>query len=251
MDVLGQRRWLRRSHPFPHLVATDVFVADFYAELERDLLDRLRPESHLHGFERNMPGYDALGVELEHALDGPFGLFASREWHDMVAELLEIDASGHVSGGLHHHPVGSASGSIHNDLNPGWFVDADSERGTVVASRGLCAYGTGEPARPDVRPRELMRAAAILFYLANPPWSPGDGGATGLYSHRDADVGAPMATVPPRSNSLLAFECTPFSFHSFLTNRRSPRSSLVMWLHRRKEDVVGRWGEEPIVYWSS
>jgi 2OG-Fe(II) oxygenase superfamily len=250
-ELLAQRQWIRRWRPFPHLVATDVFVSDFYAELEHDFERRLGRVADAGGFERNMPGYDALGSTFDRTLTGPFRVFFSRAWHDMIAELVGVDATGHVSGGLHHHHVGSASGTVHNDLNPGWFVDIETPEGLVIASPDLCSYGTGHTERDDVRPRELMRAVAVLFYVANPPWSPGAGGATGLYRHRDDDVGRPAAIVPPRSNSLLAFECTPHSFHSFLCNHRHARNSLVMWLHRPKETVVERWGEAPIVYWAS
>ena len=51
------------------------------------------------------------------------------------------------------------------------------------------------------------------------------------------------------NNSLVLFECTPFSWHGYLGNRAKPRNSVVMWLHRPKADVVARWGEPSIVRW--
>jgi len=48
---------------------------------------------------------------------------------------------------------------------------------------------------------------------------------------------------------MLAFECTPFSFHSFLHNHRHPRNSFILWLHRRREEVAQRWGAERIAMW--
>ena len=243
--LLRSRRWLRRSQPFPHVVATDVFTPAVYSELEADFRTRLVEGA----FSNNMPGYDALGVELDAVCDGPFGLFVTRQWHDLIAAITGVNATGQISGGLHHHRIGSANSAVHNDLNPGWFADVEREDGIVVATRNLCAYSTGEPAQENVCCNEVMRAVAVLFYLGNPPWSPGDGGETGLYRHRDDDITAPVAIAPPRSNSLLIFECTPHSFHGFLTNRFSERNSLIMWLHRRKADVIERWGEESIVYW--
>ena len=91
---------------------------------------------------------------------------------------------------------------------------------------------------------------SLLFYLANGPWHPGDGGETALYaSSSDAALTGPAATVAPVDNSLVLFECTPYSWHTFLSNRVRPRESLVMWLHRSKQDTVDRWGEASIAYW--
>ena len=247
---LERRRWTQCDVPFPHLVARDVFRPQVYEELEREFLDWLRQGQEASAFSRNMPGYDALGRSFDRDSLGAFALFFSREWHDMIANLVGIEVAGYLSGGLHHHAVGSANGEVHNDLNPGWFGRKATGRELVIASPDECSYMTGERARADVEPVELMRAVAVLFYLANPPWSPGDGGATGLYRHRDDDVNQPAAVVPPHSNSLLVFECTPYSFHGFLSNRRSERNCLVMWLHREKRQVVERWGEAPIVYWN-
>jgi Rps23 Pro-64 3,4-dihydroxylase Tpa1-like proline 4-hydroxylase len=94
-----------------------------------------------------------------------------------------------------------------------------------------------------------VRAVAILYYTANEPWTPGDGGETGLYRRRTDPPDRPAARVAPHNNSMVAFECTPNSFHSFVTNRAKPRRSVTMWLHRRDTDVVDRWGEESIVAW--
>ena len=90
---------------------------------------------------------------------------------------------------------------------------------------------------------------AVLFYLANEPWRPGDGGETALFHGAGGGIDRPAAVVPPVNNSMLAFECTPFSFHTFLSNVRTPRNSVVMWLHRPKSEVEERWTSRPIVYW--
>ena len=246
-DALAHRRWLRRDLPFPHVVATDVFTPAVYAELVGDFRARME-----RGELRPMAGYDALGLSFDATVAGPFARFFSRPWHDAIARLFGVEATGHMSGGLHHHGVGSASGHVHHDLNPGWFADAGArDDGIVVSTSELCDYASGRTGDPQAEPRELMRAVAVLYYLDNPPWTPGDGGATGLYSHRDDDVHRPAAVVPPHANSLLAFECTPWSFHSFIGNRRHPRNCLVSWLHRDKREVLERWGAGPIVPWAS
>ena len=91
---------------------------------------------------------------------------------------------------------------------------------------------------------------SLLFYLANPDWQPGDGGETGLFADiATAHRGATTA-VPPINNSLVFFECTPRTWHAFISNRGKPRNSVVMWLHRRKNEVLERWGDESIEYWN-
>jgi len=148
---------------------------------------------------------------------------------------------------LHHHDVGSLSGAPHNDLNPGWFVDERSPSGVTVADPSVCSYTTGrtKDRRPVV---ERIRSVALIYYLANPEVYTG-GGETGLYERGTDPVQRPALAVPPVNNSLVAFECTPYSFHSFITNPNVERNCLVMWLHRPKEAVVRRWGSHSIVGW--
>jgi hypothetical protein len=245
---LSSRRWLRRSRPFAHIVGNDVFTAEVYDEMVAAFRGLLRPADGSPGrFARTMPGYDALGMLFRPDLDGPFALFVSRAWRDLLAGVVGVDVTEHVSGALHHHPVGSADGELHTDLNPGWFVDVEPRAdGMVVADHTACRYGDGQPRRPGVRPRELIRAVAVIYYLANPRWVRGAGGVTGLYAAANDPVRSPAAAVPPVNNSILVFECTPWSLHSFLRNRTQRRNCVAMFLHQRREDVAARWGEEAI-----
>jgi hypothetical protein len=242
-DVLQSRRWWRRSEPFPHCVAFDVLRRPVYQEMVQGFREALGGRGR--GY---LPGHDIHGRTLTPSYDGPLRLFTSRPWHDMLAGLFRLEATGHVNCGLHHHLVGSASGFPHNDLNPGWFPgEADADR-IQLAEPAFCDYQSGMLRSPSGHAAvETVRALAVIFYLDNPPWSPGDGGVTGLYRNASDSVSQPALVVPPISNSLLAFECTPFSFHGFISNRRHPRNSIVLWLHRPKQDVVQRWGEHVIV----
>ena len=244
--MLSARRWLRRDDPFPHLVAHDVFSPRVHAALEGEFLRHLHPEgegSTASHFGRNIRGYDATALHFHPRLAGPLRLFVSRGFRDVVSAAVGVEVTRHVSGGLHHHAPGSAAGSIHSDLNPAWFVEYESPDGMVVVDHRAVRYVTGELRRSKVRPKPYVRAVAVLYYLANPPWRPGDGGETGLYDSCDADLGRPVATVPPHNNSLIAFEVTPQSFHAFLTNRRTPRNCVAMWLHRPRAAVIEQWGE--------
>jgi hypothetical protein len=239
---LNSRRWLRRDSPFPHWVAYDVFAAPVYDRLERAFraaLDDAAGRPYLEA-------HDIAGRTVTSAIAPTLEPVTGRPFHDLLAGVLGLAATGHVACGLHHHEVGSSHGFAHNDLNPGWFA-RPAGAGEVVFSDEGVEYSTGTPRHDDVAPLETVRAASLLYYLANPPWTPGDGGVTGLYRSEDDDIENPVASVPPINNSLLLFECRPDSFHGFVSNRRLPRNSIVMWLHRTKADLAARWGSDAIV----
>jgi hypothetical protein len=252
-SIINQRRWQYCARPFPHFVAYDVFNRHFYSELDTafgELLGRGLSEGKESGrFSRSISDYDAYAVTFDYGMLPAFQVFISREWHDMLAQLAAIPATGEVSGGFHHHLPGSRSGEIHNDLNPGWFVDSVDIGQLNLSRSDLCDYNTGAVNGSGVQVHESIRALAVLFYLHNDPWREGDGGETGLYEYRRQSVLEPSKAVPPVNNSLLVFECRPNSFHSFIQNRRAARNSMIMWLHRPKRDVVQRWGEEAIIGW--
>ena len=253
-DCLQNRRWQWRASPFPHVVARNVFTEPIYREqaaafraiLDRGLADSTDPDR----FSRSVAGYDVFAYNFHRRLSGSLDIFLSREWHDTIANAVGVTATGDVKGGFHHHAVGSASGRVHNDLNPGWFSGQSDPNEINLSNHGLCNYHNGATHLPDTTPRETVRAAALIFYLNNPDWKSGDGGETGLYSGNRDPVEAPAVTIPPIDNSLMLFECTPHSYHAFIANMRRERNSLIMWVHRRKDEVVRRWGERAIVKWS-
>jgi hypothetical protein len=252
-ELIACRRWWRRSDPFPHIVARDVFAVDYYRSLERAfraLLARgLSESADARRFSRTMRNYDVYSLNLTSKIEGPLRIFRSRAWHDLLSSLTGVAVTGDVNGGFHHHAVGSKSGHLHNDFNPGWFVDRPASDGVNLARQDLCSYLHGTALAPSVVPRCVVRAVATLFYLANPGWKPGDGGETALYRSPVDGVSHPATAVAPLNNSILVFECTPYSYHAFLSNLRHERNSLIMWLHRPLEAVAERWGEKSIVRW--
>jgi hypothetical protein len=252
-DILDNRAWFNCSVPFPHVTANRVFKSEYFATLKDDyasLLARGLSETPVKNrLSRNIGGYDAYALALPPQYDGPLSIFMSRPWHDMLAGLFEADCTGHINCGIHHHPVGSKNGWVHNDLNPCFFVDYHSPNGINVVRHDLCSYTRGRVFRAGVRPRRLVRRVAMLFYLCNGPWFRGDGGVTGLYGSKDDAVDRPAASVPPIDNSILVFECTPYSFHSFISNPFKPRNCVIMWLHSEVSTIIARWGEGKIVEW--
>jgi LPS sulfotransferase NodH len=247
-SALCSRRWLRCSSPFPHIRATDVFEQGTYAAMVAQYEALFKGDR----FTRGIPGYDVTAYTVTSKTGGPLSLVASRGWHDMLARLFGVNATGEINVALHHHAVGSFSGAPHNDLNPGWFVERQTSDGIVVHDpTDGCDYrhGAGKgSADGDVASVERMRAIAVILYLANPT-SGVVGGQTGLYRTNTDPIDNPAAVIPPLNNSLVAFECQPSSFHGFISNRTAVRNCLVMWLHRDKDEVIRRWGESSIVYW--
>ncbi|MDT0202154.1 2OG-Fe(II) oxygenase [Nocardioides sp. AE5] len=245
-DVLAHRRWVRRKRPFDHVVASNVFTPEFYRELHQQTTGIVGSPD---GLARNMGAYDASSAELRVHRDGPLGIFVSRAWHDMIAGIWGLEATGDVSATLHHHEPGGKSGWPHNDLNPSWFAGPVPGPDEIsLVDNAKVDHQRGPEPGSEADARETIRGVALLFYLGNPEWEPGDGGETALYASMSGAAQGPSAAVPPVNNSLVMFECTPFSWHGFLGNRK-PRTSVVMWLHRSKKDAVARWGEKSIVHW--
>lgn len=251
-DILANRSWLRRTWPFPHIIAQNVFKTDFYTALAtqlREILDCGLSESPASGqFSRNIPGYDAYGIGFNQSLPEPLPIFLSPTWRDMVCDLFGIGTTQYIFAGSHHHGIGSKSGFIHNDFNPVWFPRSASEN-IQLPNNVLCSYKTGAGSLQESDKVEVVRGAVVLFFLLNDGWQPGDGGETGLYTSSQSRVSEPAICCSPLNNSLLAFECTPYSFHTYLTNKRLPRTSIIMWVHRTMEEAVKKFGEEKLERW--
>jgi hypothetical protein len=251
-DVLAHREWLGSSRPFAHVVAWNVFRDDFYDALAaqvRSILDRdLSDVPDPTRFSRNIAGYDSYGIGFGLDQNGPLGLFLSPAWRDLMCGLFGITPTPYVFAGAHHHAVGGKDGFIHNDLNPVWFPVA-AGREIQIPDHRVCAYKTGAGSLSDGEKVQVVRGAVVIVFLLNDGWRRGDGGETGLYDSPHAAVCDPVACVAPESNSLVAFECSPNSFHTFLSNRRLTRTSIIMWVHRPLEEALTRFGEGRLERW--
>jgi 2OG-Fe(II) oxygenase superfamily len=251
-DVVANRAWLRRAYPFAHVVARDVFTADFYARLAtqvRQLLQQgLSDVPTPYRFSRGMPGYDAYGMSVTEELGEPLSLFVSAPWRDLMADLFGIGRTPYVFAGAHHHAPWSTDGFVHNDFNPVWFPRHASTG--IRVPDASCDFKTGAGTLGDDEKVETIRGAVVIFYLLNDGWRPGDGGETGLYASRDSGA-EPAVRCPPRDNSLVAFECTPHSYHGFLASRGRSRTSIIMWVHRELSEAAQLYGTDRIERWKS
>lgn len=247
-EVLLNRRWMMFAEPFRYMIVQDVFVPQLYKKLEdafQGVLDKgLSDTPNKNKFSRNMGNYDAFSVAIPQ--EAPFDVFLSQEMHDLLNDMFDVDSTGDLAGSLHTHKVGSRSGFIHNDLNPARFPARKANDRSVFYNPS--AYEMSGLAQGP-NERTVMRAVAVLYYLNNGTWSPGDGGETGLYSYSKQDVQYPTARVPPINNLMMAFECTPFSYHAFMSNIRRTRNTVIFWLHNEYDESVKRWGETNFVFW--
>lgn len=253
-EILANRRWRHRQKPFPHFVAENVFISEFARALEQDfqeILNRgLAEYNDPERFARNMLNSDAYAWNFPPEIEGSLAVFYSLAWHELLCCLTKVECTMDVNGALHHHHVHSRNGSVHRDLGVGWFSTQKRRDGVNPMDLSRCSYTHGTVGAQTAHSRETVRAVTMIYYLANQRWSPGDGGETGLYESAFDPVERPSVTVPPVDNSLLIFENTPDSYHSFIANPRNTRNSVILWLHRTKESTIKRWPAEHIYKWS-
>jgi len=249
--LLARSQWMYGTHPFPHIRVANVFVSAAYEQLAaacRDVLATGSDKARSARLAYHGTKFDGHIFPFRHGLSGPLSIFVSRAWVELLARATGVAATADVNGALHHHAKGSKNGFVHKDYSACWFIDRPRSDGVHVSDNALCDYRTGRTTVRGAVARERIRAVAMIYYLNNPAWAEGDGGETGLYLRADDDVEHPAATVPPINNSMLIFECSPDSYHSFISNRRHPRNSVAMWLHRTKESAIARWGSNGILY---
>jgi hypothetical protein len=239
--LLWHRRWWRHRLPFPHVHAVNVFRPDVYLELE----DAFRTWLDSYGGGPELDGHD-WATTVTAAFPGPLRLFCSAGWLDLLRSALDVSVTRYLNVGLHHSRPGSAPGFAHTDLSPAWFPD-DGGDGVVLADPERVDYTSGTRRQSGVRAARVVRAVAVLFYLANPPWEPQHDNCTGLYRDRGDDMAEPVVRIEPHSNSLLAFECTPWSFHGFTGGGTVATNSVVQWLHRTPAAARTRWGPGVVV----
>jgi hypothetical protein len=251
-ELTRKLRMRRDPEPFPYIRADNVFLPTFYEALDISFTALLRHQGKLskrEGFRKTIKTYDALIAAIPSDSNDPLRIFVSRSWHDLLSSLFCLQTTGDVKAELHHHQCGSSSGQIHNDFNPGWFVSKDANHEINESDKKKCSYRYGESKLPNTKPRRVIRALTMIYYLGNEAWKQGDGGETGLYSKRRGSVEKPDIAIPPINNSMICFECSPHSYHSFISNPRADRNAVVLWLHGSYEDAAERWGENAIVQW--
>jgi hypothetical protein len=243
---IKSRRWIVRRSPFKHMIVHDLFEASVLERLKASFRERVQDG----GARRSrIANYDATVLPLNDTDRISLAPFLDFEWLRLISKAMGVDPCFEVDGALHSHPSGSRSGWIHNDYNPGWFARSANDREVYLNSSDVCDYKTGKTPPSSGSPVRRMRYLTLIYYLENPPWVLGMGGETGIYLSQRQPVDQADVFVPPRENTLLVFECTPHSWHSFRTTGFR-RNSLTLWLHRDFEQAKQQWPHHEPVYWS-
>lgn len=222
-DIIANRRWVHRDSPFPHVVARSVFHPEFLDAAWTDFHDRWQRES-------------ARATRAEHSgrwdlsltgTGGPLGVFLSRSWQEIVASLCGVPVlDSHLTGALVRHGRGALSEQPHTGME---------QEATIPDPPA------GIPGAPSATDRMVCVAVAEVF-LGNVEWSPPDGGETALYDNSDGTQSA-VPTMPPVDNSVIAFGCTPSSWHGVrMATGEFGCSRVVSRLYRPHRAVLEQWG---------
>lgn len=241
-------RWWQCSSPFCHFRATDVFDMSIYKALCQQfsliLEDTKNDNASEYKMRRAKGNNDCLILGLNDELASVFYPLFTEEWLRSLADLLDLKFLPRIEGALHSNPINSQTGWIHTDCCSAWFDECDIiEDKLMFPPRKRCSYFTGKRMSPNAEPKEYIRAATMIFYLCNEGWQQGDGGETALYSTSEELEHTTVKRVPPLNNSLFLFECSPHSYHRFISNPGRVRNSIILWLHSSVEDAEARWGD--------
>lgn len=225
--------------PFPHLVVDDVFTPEIYAQIIAHFTEVMkRGLSEEKDYTRFHPFLDLTG---KYSYDGyvyaprlgenpVLDLFFSVAWNALFSSSFGQPTGWCTSLAYHFHPPGNRTGFVHNDLASKRFSEVDRlKTGIIYRDR---------PEPGDIPTFKEKRIIALIYYLGNAPWRPGDGGETGLYIRKDDP--SPVALIEPKNNRLLAFQISPNSYHAFQQNV-TPRSSIVQWFHVDEAWVNSRY----------
>ena len=247
-ELSDHGRWHQHEWPFRHYQATRVFDEATYASLTEAFLPILKAsESGSEGryrMVRSRAEYDARMLSVDAELATQFKPLFSAQWIRFLYGFFGLPYVDRLSGGLHSSNPGARTGAIHNDLCMAYFDESIDQQGPFLfPDHSRCEYYTGRKIVPDARPVPYARAVALIYYLCNDNWRPGCGGETALYGAARSGPRTVTRLVPPVNNSLLMFECSPHSYHGFITNPGMRRNSIVMWLHCTEKNAIERWGD--------
>lgn len=247
MGVLEYGEWREVRSPFRHFQASNVLAAESYRVIALEFQRVLdATEGRITGgprFGKPAANYDARMLPITEENMEHFPPFFSDGWLRSLSDLVRIPFVPRIDGALHSSPPNSRSGWMHTDFCSGWFDESRNESPAFLfPDRSRCHYFEGAAKVAGAKPTEYVRAATLIFYLCNDDWAPGDGGETEFYGSRKDSQNTRKLLIPPVNNSLILFECSPHSYHRFITNPGRTRNSLILWLHCEVDFVEKRWG---------
>jgi hypothetical protein len=249
------------SFPYNYLIIEELFDEGTAFALQT-LLDHHMTKGKTIGKvgEVGEHNYEALSYTptFDDIVHSPISQIASSNLKDLISRLFRIGLDENIMIGTHRHMPPSKPGWTHTDFAIVSFpsIPANFQGQRIYDERGGCRYSD------DSRDRQpgtikTARAVACLYYTANPEWTPGMGGETGIYLQDGKTL---VASIPPKNNSLFAFEISPMSYHAYQGSETMQRSSYIWWYHaspsmlvRRHDSVVAarnREGRDPWDRWT-
>ncbi len=226
-----------KKGPFKHIIADNLFCDSFYKLLCKEFnnrLDRGLSEKYNKNKFWKFGHYDAYCYNFNPEKDDFSHTFYSLHWQKWVNNFFGLKVNKSMLAELHHHLPNSKKGYIHNDYDISSFKREPLPNGVNPHRHQIDYRGRTEGA--DIY---CVRSIAMLYYFNNPDFILG--GETGLFKNYDDEK--PKFAVEPHNNRLLAFEVSPNSWHSFLSNKVI-RNSMVMWFHSPEAYMTNRYGEE-------
>lgn len=234
--------WWCHRYPFRHWRARNLLDPHSYAHVAQRFRSILDNPDGPYRLRQTNANYDALILALNGSLVSHFDALITPASVESLCDRLSIPFCRNISAALHSSRPGSRNGWIHTDLCSGWFDDGAAATSTTLgfSDNRRCDYFTGARNGPDAEPREYVRAGVLIYYLCNDGWATGDGGETALYRSavpaRDNEE-----LVAPVNNTALVFECTPHSYHRFISNPKRTRNSIIFWVHMPIDEALARW----------
>ena len=225
----------KENNSFRYTVIDNLFKESFRSELvsyfNKNLRDKLR----------RFPHYDCDVLCIDPKNKHPFNFVYSLEWKNFISNIFpDIPITNNIMAEIQHNHIGSKDGWIHNDYDASHFVNDPVNNG-INPWYYQCPYRQEEPNENLIT---NVRSIAVIYYLNDQEnWKEGDGGETALFDEgRNIPLSDYIMKTNPVPNRLFVYEINPFSFHSFLSNKKFERTTIMMWYHTSAEDTNKRYG---------
>jgi hypothetical protein len=211
----------KHNHPFKYYVLKDVFKENIYESIIRDcdLSTKHTPvygeiagsTSNYGGRLQNIPN-DSLGIGSD--------FFVSDIWKNFNMQIFNLMLNNYIALSFHVHDAPAKKGFTHTDFNICSFSKKPDDKDYQLINGNYASDANDSFVK-------VMRSVAFLYYFNNDSvlLDNGDGG-TDIFDHNAKYY----STVNATNNSLLCFEVTPESYHSFAGSTYQ-RSAIVGWLH--------------------
>lgn len=221
----------KHDSPFKYYVLRDVFNENIYKSIVKNCIlstantpvyaDTAGATSNYRGRLQNISS-ESIGLGSD--------FFVSDTWKNFNMKMFNLMLTEYIALSFHVHDAPAQKGFTHTDFNICSFSEKPDNKDYQLID--VVNYASDK----DDHFIKMMRSAAFLYYFNNHSDSinTGDGG-TDIFDHNKKLC----STVNATNNSLLCFEVTPESYHSFAGSTYQ-RSALVGWLHSTPVKAIHR-----------